>query len=173
MSSPPAVDALDRRTGLDPEFVAKQDAQAVVDEQRLRDVAAPLECLHQDPVAGLAVWSEFDEPATALLGLRERRPTELEPRHREALEPAQANVIEASPPLVKPDVVVTLEQRAAGDVIGHAGRPPSLWPFPVCCMELGAMDGFECSLDVDERVARQHELDLRSSGQNFGSHNGA
>src|SRR5687768_6755242 len=103
------VDGLHVRAGRDPELVAEQDAQALVDAQRLGDIAASLERLHQDPVAGLAVRSQLDEPAPALFGLRQRRPAEAEPRRGETFQPAHANVLEASPPLIEPWAVVTLE----------------------------------------------------------------
>src|SRR5215210_3285424 len=125
------VDALHGRAGRNPELVAEQDAQAVVDEQRLRVVAAPLERLHEDPVAGLAVRRQLDETAPAFLRLRQRRSAEAEPRRCEALESVDRNIVEATPPLVQPRAVVTLEQGTAGHVIRDAGRAPRLGPLAV------------------------------------------
>ena len=157
------MDALHGRAGCDPKLVAEQDAQTVVDEQRLGRVAVPVERLHQDPVAGLAVRRQLDQPAAALLGLRQRRAAEAEPRLREALEAAHPDVVEAPPPLVQPRAVMTLEEGAAGHVIRDAGRAPGLRPLAIGDMGLRPVQRLERGLDVDERVPRQHELDLRSS----------
>ena len=56
-----SVDALDGWAGRDPELVAEQEAQAVVDAQRLCDVPTLRECLHQDQVAGLAERGQLDQ----------------------------------------------------------------------------------------------------------------
>jgi hypothetical protein len=82
------VDVLHRRAGGHAQFVTQQYAQPVVGEQRLGDVSAPLEGLDENPVAGLAVRSQFDQLARAVFGLCERRAAELEPRFGEILEPA-------------------------------------------------------------------------------------
>ena len=145
-------------------------AEALLVYDRLRVVAALLERLHQDPVAALAVRRQLDQPAPAILGLRQRRSAEAEPRRGKALESAQANVVEAMPPLVQPQAVVTLEQRTAGHVIGDAGRAPCLRPLAVGDVGLRPVQSLDRCLDVDERVARQHELDLGSSGQELGAH---
>ena len=97
-----SVDALYGRAGRDPELVAEQEAQAVVDAQRLCDVPALRERLHQDQVAGLAERGQLDQLARTIRGLRQRRSAESEPGRCEALEPAQPNVVEASPPFVQP-----------------------------------------------------------------------
>jgi len=94
------VDALYGWAGRDPELVAEQEAQAVVDAQGLCDVPALRERLHQDQVAGLAERGQLDQLARTIRGLGQRRPAEAEPRRCEALEPAQADVVEASPPVV-------------------------------------------------------------------------
>src|SRR5205807_7532986 len=144
-------------------------AQAIVDTQRLRDVAAPLECLHQDPVSALAVRGELDQPAPALLRLGQGRAAEAESRLREALEPAQADILESPPPVLEPRLVLTLEQSAAGNVIGDARRTPGLRPLAVGDVGFRAVRGLEGRLHVDESVWWQDQLDLRSSNQPFRS----
>ena len=124
-------------------------------------------------MAGLAVWRHLDEPAPAFLGLRQRRSAEAEPRRREALETVQPNVVKAPPPLVQPRAVVALEKRTAGDVIGDAGRAPRLRPLAAGDVGLRPMQSFKRRFDVDEGVPRQYELDLRSSGQELGTHDAA
>src|SRR4029077_7785431 len=124
-----SVDALYGWAGRDTEPIVKQDAQAGVDAQCLCDVPTLRERLHQDQVAGLAEWGQLDQLACTIRGLRQRRPPEPEPCLCEALEPAQPNVVEASPPFVQPGLVVAMEQRPAGDVVGDSGRAPRFRPF--------------------------------------------
>jgi hypothetical protein len=135
------VNTLHGRAGHDSKVVPEQDAEAIVGEQRLRYVAAALESLHQDPVTGLAVRGEFDEPAGAILSLWQCRSAEAEPRSGEALEPPLANVVEASPPLVQPRPLLTLEQGPIGHVIGDAGRAPRLRPLAARDVGLRAVCG--------------------------------
>ena len=85
------MDALHGRAGGDAELVAQQHAQAVVGEQRLGDISAPLERLHQDSVAGLTVRSKLDQLTCSIFGLRQRAASKAKPRFREALEPPQLN----------------------------------------------------------------------------------
>ena len=120
-------------------------------------------------MARLAIRRELDQPAGAFLGLRQCRPAEAEPRRREALEPAHANVVEAPPPLLEPRPGLTLEQGPARDVIRDAGRAPGLRPLALRDVRLRAVCGLQRRLDIDERAGRQHELDLRSSGHQLGS----
>src|SRR5207245_3674545 len=95
--------------------------------------------------------------------LRKSGTAQPKPRRCEALEPAHPNIAQASSPLVKPGAVVTLEQGAAGHVIGDASRAPSLRPLALRDVGLGAVQASERGLNVDESVGRKHELDLRSS----------
>jgi hypothetical protein len=152
---------------LDAELISEQHPEAFIGAQSLRDVALPLECLHENAMAGLTVWSELYELASAALGLRQGRPTQFEPRRRQALEPAQPDILEASSPLVEPGNIVTLQQRTTGDVVRDAGRTPGLGLLAARHMRLRAMDALEGGLDVDERITGQHELDLRPSRQHL------
>ena len=56
---------------------------------------------------------------------------------------------------------MALEQRPAGDVVGDPGGAPRFRPLAGGDVRLGPVQPLERSLDVDERVGRQHELDLR------------
>ncbi len=159
-----SVDALYGWAGRDPELVVEQEAQAVVDTQRLCDVPALRERLHQDHVAGLAKRGQLDQLTRTIRGLRQSRPAEPEPCLCEALEPAQPNVVEASPPFVQPGLVVTLEQRPAGDVIGDPGGAPRFRPLAGSDVRLGTVQPIERGLDIDECAGRQHELELGSTG---------
>ena len=58
-------------------------------------------------------------------------------------------------------------------MVGDAGRAPGLGPLAVRDVRLGPMERLERGLDVDERVRRQQELDLRSSGQQLGADDAA
>ena len=83
------MDALHGRARGNAELVAQQHAQAVVGEERLGDISASLERLHQDSVPGLTVRSKLDQLACAIFGLRQRRAAKAKPRFGEALEPPQ------------------------------------------------------------------------------------
>ena len=66
---------------------------------------APLERFHEDLVPGLAVGRELGQHPGAFLGLGERRAAEAEPGGGKALQPAQADLLQAAPPLVDPGPV--------------------------------------------------------------------
>ena len=155
-----SVDALHGRAGRGAEPVAQQDAQAVVDQEGLRVVAALLERLHEDPVAALVVRSQLDEPSPAFLRPGQRGPPEAEAGRRKALESSDADELEALA-LVEPHAVLTLQERSAGDVVRDPGRPPGLRPLAGVDVGLRAVNGLERGLDVDERVRGQDELELR------------
>ena len=138
----------------------EQEAQPVVDEHGFGGVPTLLERFHQDPVAALAERSERDEAVAALLGLGQGRSTESEPCRCDAFQPAQPNVIQPPPPVVQPGHVEALEQRSAGHVVRDACRAPGFGPLAGGHMRLGTVQRLERRLDVDERVGRQHELDL-------------
>ena len=146
----------------------QQHAQAVVDEQRLRGVAAPLQRLHQNPIAVLAVGRQLDEPPAALLGLGQRRAAEAETRCGEALEPA-AGACRRGAAATRP-ATGGRDHAAADGWPRSRRRRTAPRPPPTRGGDVGprAVQGLEGGLDVDEGVrapARARSLIARSGGR--------
>jgi hypothetical protein len=98
----PLVERGDLRRRGRPELVAQQPAQAVVDAQRLGDVAARRERLHQHAVGRFAVGLARDQRARRALGGRELARAEPQRGTRERLEPIRVKRLQLAAALLDP-----------------------------------------------------------------------
>ncbi len=114
-----------RLAGRGPELVAQQHAQGLVGGERLGDLAARRQRLHQQPVAGLAQRRRAHQLRGGALRAGGMRAAEREPGLRPQLERAQAHVLELAAALVHPGRVVAGQQPAAGDLDGLGRRRPT------------------------------------------------
>ncbi len=121
--------------GAMPELVAQTSPQLVVDEQRVRAVAAGREELHQQPIAALAVGRAGDEPPAAALRRVELAAADLDARPADELQRAQVQLLELAAMLLDPRRGLAGQQLARADVLRHATRrsrqrasPPSRSP---------------------------------------------
>ena len=117
------VERGDLRRRRRPELVAQQHAQLVVDAQRLGDVAARRERLHQRAVARLAVGLAPDQRARRPLGRRQLGRPEPQRRARERLERVRAQRLELGAALVDP--AARAARAAAGARGDRAPRAPA------------------------------------------------
>ena len=116
------VEGGDLRRGRRAELVAQQHPQLVVDAQRLGDVAARRERLHQRAVARLAVGLAHDQRARRPLGRRQLGRPEPQRRARERLERVRAQLLELGAALVDPAARELGQQRAL-EAVERRARP--------------------------------------------------
>ena len=158
----PVVQRGDVRRRRRAELVAQQHAQLVVDAQRLGDVAARRQQLHQHRVARLAVGLALDQrPRRALRGGQLARP-EPQRRARQRLErvgvqPVDRRALFVDPAAGELGQQRPLEQRQRG--LGAVGRAPR-----VAAGERHLGVGGRCAgrLDVEPRVG-QREPQVRAA----------
>ena len=151
----------DVRRGRGAELVAQQDAQAVVDAQRLGDVAARRQQLHQHRVAGLAIGLALDQGARRAVGGRQLAAAQPQRRPGERLERVGVQPVELGALLVDPAPGELREQRAleqldrlvrpSGGAARVAGRQ----------RRLGVPRRFAGGIDVEPHV-REREPQLRA-----------
>ena len=151
----PQVGARDRA-----ELVAQAHAQVLVGPQRLGDVAARGQRLHQQPVAALAERRRLDDRAAGALGGADARAAELERRAADPLERAQAQLLELAAAVLDPRVVVREQERRGGDVEHVVAGAADLRPVGRVEGGLGALEVGVGGLDVDPRVVRQRQREL-------------
>ena len=161
----PLVQGAHGFAGCHPELVAQQHAHALVGGQRLRDLAARSERLHQQPMAGLAQRRLAHQLRRRPLGGVGVRSAEREPGLRERLERAQPQVVEVGAPLLHPRRVVAGEESAAGDL--HRGRGGVARRRPVAARDRGprALAGRPRLVDVDLGAGGQRQHQLPAPGQ--------
>ncbi len=106
------------------ELVAEQRPQPVEHAQRLGDVAARGERLHQQHVAGLAVGLGLDQRPRRALGRLQLRAAHQQAGAADDLERLLPDVLELAPRGFEPHRLSAREQPAAGDVERHLGERP-------------------------------------------------
>jgi hypothetical protein len=93
----PSVDGLEIGAGRHPELLAEQDPQPLVGAERLGEVAAPRQRLHQEVVPGLA-----EGASSVSILARSSDWAKAEADGGEALQPAQPHLLRPAAPLVDP-----------------------------------------------------------------------
>ncbi len=121
------VERGDLRRRRRPQLVAQQHAQLVVDAQRLGDVAARGERLHQRAVGGLAVGLARDQGARRALGRRQLARPEPQRRARERLQGVGVQRLELPAALLDPAPGQLGQQRAL-EPLQRRPRPPRPQP---------------------------------------------
>ena len=117
--------ATSARAGRAAELLAQQHADVLVDAQRLVDVAAGAQDLHQRGAGRLAVRLRLDGGAGGLLGLGPGGAAEPGAGDGERLQRLHAQVGELAAAGVDPRRLEPGQQAALGDLDRLAGRPPT------------------------------------------------
>jgi hypothetical protein len=84
------------------QLLVQERAAPPIDAQRLGQIPTPLERLHQQAIAGLAVGRTLDHRTRRALPLRRLGPAELRPRRGHALQCPDRQVVELPSLFVKP-----------------------------------------------------------------------
>ena len=146
---------LDLRSGRDPQLVAQQRPQPLVDAQRLDQVALRLAHAHQQQVAALAVGRELHQLSRRALGLGQLGAAHGQPGITSKLARLQPDILEPPPRVLEPRGLVTGEQPGVGQ-LGHAaagfdhGRPVAAVARREC-----AVEGRLRLVEVDRGGARE------------------
>ena len=122
----PLVQRPRRLAGRGPELVAQQHAQGLVGGERLGDLAARRQRLHQQPVAGLAQRRRAHQLRGGALRAGGMLAAEREPRPRPQLERVQAHVLE----LARGARAPTARRGRAGSRGRRSRRSPTPTPMP-------------------------------------------
>ena len=156
----------ERGAGRAAELLAQQHPDVLVDAQRLVDVAARPQDLHQRGAAGLPERLRLHGRAGGLLGLGVLGAAELGPGRGQRLERLDAQVGELGAPRVDPGRLQARQQPAFGDLErGLRGFPRLTRVGRLArAAKLSGRD-----LEVDPRVVGQHQLQLRAALQHAGT----
>ena len=161
----PLVEGDQRRAGRAAELLAQQDAHVLVDAQRLVDVAAHAQDLHQRGARGLAVGLSRDGGARGLLGFRPGGAAQSRADRRQRLERLGAQIGEPAAERVDPRRLEPRQQPPLGDLGRLARRIPRLLQRASLERPAGAPQLLRRDLPVDLRVVGQHERELRAALQ--------
>lgn len=159
------MNGLDRRTGRGAEFVAEQDAQVLVRPERLGDVAALGEDLHEQPVAGLAVWRSCDELARRSLPNVQLAAPQSEGARCIALKRGAVNVVETAPMRFDPSAFLALQQAAPSHEQCHQRRAPGSRPSLLSDGGLGPMDCLIGRFEIDPSIGGKDQANVTTSNQ--------
>ena len=157
------MNCLRRRRGRRAELVAEEGAELVVRLQGLGAVAARIEDLHQEPVAGLSKPRPRHERPGCTLGGIELAAADHETRFGNELERAQVDPVEPAADFDDPRRVLAGQEAAGRDVLSDAGRAPDLGPGLSAGGGLGTVKRFRSRLEVDPRTGRQDDSNVRAS----------
>ena len=163
----PVVQRGDVRRGRRAELVAQQHAQLVVDAQRLGDVAARRQQLHQHRVARLAVRLALDQAARGAVGGGQLARPEPQRRARQRLERVGVQPVERGPLLVDPAPGELRQQRPLEQRqrrLGPLRRAPRVAGRE---RRLGLGGGRERDVDVEPHV-RQRQPQVRAALDRLG-----
>ena len=148
-----------------PELVAQQRPQAIEHEQPLGDVALQRQRLHQQRVAGLAVWLGLDQVAGRALDGRELRPAHAQPRAPNHLQRTQPHVLELAPAGLEPARLRAGQQAAAGDVERDLRERPGAAHVAALQRLLRSLHLDDRRLDVDPHGLGKHQAQLVAAGE--------
>ena len=118
---------------------------------------------------GFPVGRKRGEESSTLLRLGQRRAAETEAGRGQALQPPEPNLLQPAPPVIDPGGLVPGEERPGRDVLGDTGRTPGGRPSFFRDAGLRPVRTFECRLDIDKRLVREEQLDLRAPLEPIGA----
>jgi hypothetical protein len=154
-------DRLRRRP--DPQLLAQPHAKRVVGHEALRAVPAPVTDLHQQTGTALPEGSQLDEASRRPLRRVELGSSDADRRDSHQLESTNEGRLEGAPRRHRPGGGLSRKKRALTNVLCDARGCPGSLPLPSPGCALRAVQRRRRHLDVDPRIARQRESELRPS----------
>ena len=166
---PPLSELLTKRLHFwrwpDSDLLFQATGELGVGLERFGLVATSGEGEHEVPITTLAQRLALDERTSGAFGRDQLVATEAEPGGGDALECSQFDVAQATPLGVDPGSAGARQERSSGRVQGNARRRPRGRPIPTRDGGFGSVDRFGGRLGVDESIAPEPELHIRSQFQ--------